>query len=184
MLQRMRELAVQSANGTNSSSDRANLDAEFDQLNEEIARISETTMFNGETVLNNDGSSISFQVGANAGSSNQLEINLVDINSISAAVSLDTASASLTAISSLDAMIDNVTTARAEFGAVQSRFESAINNLQVGAENQAAARGRIMDADFAVETAAMTRANILQQAGNAMVSQANSAPQSVLQLLG
>ena len=80
--------------------------------------------------------------------------------------------------------ISTITSARADFGAIQSRFESAISNLQVGMENQAAARGRIMDADFAVETSNMTRAQILQQAGNAMVSQANSAPQSVLQLLG
>ena len=88
------------------------------------------------------------------------------------------------AITLIDAAIDAVTTERAKYGATQSRFESAINNLQIGMENQAAARGRIVDADFAVETAALTRSQILQQAGNAMVSQANSAPQSVLQLLG
>ena len=83
------------------------------------------------------------------------------------------------AITAIDTAIDTVTSQRANFGAVQSRFESAINNLQIGVENQSAARGRIVDADFAVETANMTRAQILQQAGNAMVSQANSAPQSV-----
>jgi flagellin len=88
------------------------------------------------------------------------------------------------AMDAIDIAIDTITTERAAYGAVQSRFDSAINNLQVGMENQAAARGRIMDADFAVETAAMTRSQILQQAGNAMVAQANSAPQSVLQLLG
>ena len=88
------------------------------------------------------------------------------------------------AITALDTAIDAVTTDRATYGAAQSRFESAINNLQIGIENQSAARGRIVDADFAVETASLTRSQILQQAGNAMVSQANSAPQSVLQLLG
>ena len=102
---------------------------------------------------------------------------------ITADISTDAASAS-TAIGLLDAAIDQVTTDRATYGAAQSRFESAINNLQIGIENQSAARGRIVDADFAVETASLTRSQILQQAGNAMVSQANSAPQSVLQLLG
>ncbi|MFK8077124.1 MAG: flagellin [Granulosicoccus sp.] len=185
MLQRMRELAVQSANGTNSTADRANLNAEFTALNSEIARIAETTTFNGAAVLNTSGSAanVSFQVGANTTAGNTITVSMKDIDAISGA-SIATVSATNTAISSIDAMIGTVTTARADFGAVQSRFESTINNLQVGMENQAAARGRIMDADFAVETANMTRSQILQQAGNAMVSQANSAPQSVLQLLG
>lgn len=193
MLQRMRELSVQSANGTNSDADRANLDAEFQALNSEIARIAETTKFNGEAILNTSGSSgndatIIFQVGANTDSGNTLEINLKKIESLEAssgvARTISTVDASLSSIAAIDSMIDQITAARADFGAVQSRFESAINNLQVGMENQAAARGRIMDADFAVETANMTRAQILQQAGTAMVAQANSAPQSVLQLLG
>ena len=183
MLQRMRELAVQSRNGTNSDDDRGNLDAEFQALNEEIGRIAETTMFNGETVLDNGGSSVTFQVGANVGSTNRLDIELVSVESIAGAT-ISTTAASDTAISSIDTMIQDVTSARADFGAIQSRFESAINNLQVGMENQAAARGRIMDADFAVESANMTRSQILQQAGTAMVSQANAAPQSVLRLLG
>ncbi len=182
MLQRMRELSIQSMNGTNSISDRANLDAEFQQLNDEIGRIAETTKFNGETVLSNSGESVVFQVGANNTSSDTLSIDLKTIETMVANVL--TSAAANTAVTTIDAMIDQVTTARADFGAVQSRFESAINNLQVGMENQAAARGRIVDADFAVETANMTRSQILQQAGNAMVSQANSAPQSVLQLLG
>jgi flagellin len=151
-------------------------------------------MFNGAAVLNTSGASgaaatIVFQVGANTASGNTLSINLVKIESVdvsgaSGGANISTVSGTTAAIAAIDTMIDDVTTARADFGAVQSRFESAINNLQVGMENQAAARGRIMDADFAVETASMTRSQILQQAGNAMVSQANSAPQSVLQLLG
>lgn len=193
MLQRMRELAVQSANGTNSADDRGNLDAEFQALNEEIGRIAETTQFNGVAVLNtsagSSAASVVFQVGANttAGGENTLTINLADIQAVetsAGAADIATVSATAAAITAIDEMINTVTTSRAEFGAVQSRFESAINNLQIGMENQAAARGRIMDADFAVETANMTRSQILQQAGNAMVSQANSAPQSVLQLLG
>lgn len=193
MLQRMRELAVQSSNGVNSAADRANLNAEFQALNNEVARIAETTTFNGLSVLNTSAGSgsnatIEFQVGANNGSSNTLSISLTEIDSVQtsggSAHTVSSVSASLASITAIDSMIDEITTARASFGAVQSRFESAITNLQVGMENQAAARGRIMDADFAVETANLTKARILQQAGNAMVAQANAAPQSVLQLLG
>jgi len=186
MMQRMRELAVQSANGSNSDKDRLNLDKEFQALNDEITRIAETTSFNGAAILNDTTSSavVTFQIGANTESGNQLDITMVSLEALSAAVDITDTSGSLAAINAIDALIDDVTSSRADFGAVQSRFESSINNLQVGMENQAAARGRIMDADFAVETANMTRAQILQQAGNAMVSQANSAPQSVLQLLG
>lgn len=183
MLQRMRELAIQSKNGTNTATDRGNLDAEFQALNSEIGRIAETTVFNGQSVLDNSGGSVKFQVGANNASNNTLTVTLAQITSIAAANIASVGGAS-TAVASIDTMINEVTATRADFGAVQSRFESAINNLQVGVENQSAARGRIMDADFAVETANMTRAQILQQAGNAMVSQANSAPQSVLELLG
>ena len=188
MLQRMRELAVQSANGTNSASDRDNLQAEFAQLGEEIGRIADTTSFNNVKILGAGAGSFSFQVGANAGE--KLDISTVDADTLDVATALaatvDGASGgnASAAIALLDAAIDQVTTQRANYGAVQSRFESAINNLQIGIENQAAARGRIVDADFAVETAALTRSQILQQAGNAMVAQANSAPQSVLQLLG
>jgi len=182
MLQRMRELAVQSANGTNGTSDRIALNSEFAALDAEITRIAETTKFNDNTVLSNTGSSVVFQVGANVDATNQLEIDLVSIGELGNDVLQ--ASTALRAVSAIDVMVGEVTAARADFGAMQSRFESAISNLQVGLENQSAARGRIMDADFAVETANMTRSQILQQAGNAMVSQANSAPQSVLQLLG
>ena len=182
MLQRMRELAVQSANGTNTDDDRANLDAEFQELDAEITRIASATQFNGSSVLNSNGSTV-FHVGANVGSAaNRLVIDTVAI--IATGETVTTSAAATDAMTAIDTKIDQITTARADFGAVQSRFESAISNLQIGMENQAAARGRIMDADFAVETANMTKANILQQAGNAMVSQANSAPQSVLQLLG
>lgn len=199
MLQRMRELSVQSANGTNSVNDRANLDAEFQALNLEISRIAETTTFNGVSVLNTaavgSGSGVAdatvvFQVGANtsSGGENTLSINLKQIETLELSSGVNanvaTVSGSLATMTAIDTMIGEITSARADFGAVQSRFESAINNLQVGVESQASARGRIMDADFAVETANMTRAQILQQAGTAMVSQANSAPQSVLQLLG
>ena len=192
MMQRMRELAVQSANGTNSASDRDNLNEEYQALAEEIGRISETTAFNGVKVIGSGAGSFAFQVGANAGE--QLDVSTTNISSnaqIGSAVGANIGGSGATgisnataAITALDGAIDAVTTARASYGAIQSRFESAINNLQIGVENQSAARGRIVDADFAVETAALTRSQILQQAGNAMIAQANSAPQSVLQLLG
>ncbi|MBX2838329.1 MAG: flagellin FliC [Gammaproteobacteria bacterium] len=180
MMQRMRELAVQSANGTNSASDRANLDAEYQALDAEITRISVVTAFNGNAILGADAGTFTFQVGANSGET--LDIDTTAITAVGGDITDATTAAA--AMDAIDTAIDLVTTERASYGAVQSRFDSAINNLQVGMENQAAARGRIMDADFAVETAALTRSQILQQAGNAMVAQANAAPQSVLQLLG
>ena len=188
MLQRMRELAVQSMNGTNSTSDRQNLNVEYSALASEIDRITETTKFNNQVVLK-DGASFSFQVGANTGTNEQIAVSAADASAASGVasatgISISTSAGASDAITSLDIGIGAITTARAQFGAVQSRFQSAINNLQISVENQAAARGRIVDADFAVETAALTRAQILQQAGNAMVAQANAAPQSVLQLLG
>jgi len=190
MLQRMRELAVQSANGTNSSGDRANLDVEFKALGAEVARISSTTQFNNKTIIGASAATFAFQVGANAGETLDIvTTNIAAEANVSAAILStngiegSTPDKASTAIDRLDLAITAVTTARASYGAVQSRFESAINNLQIGVENQAAARGRIIDADFAVETASLTRSQILQRAGNAMVAQANSAPQSVLQLL-
>jgi flagellin len=182
MLQRMRELAVQSANGTNSTSDRTNLQLEFSALNGEITRIAEVTQFNGIKVLGSGAGSFSFQVGANSGET--MKISTTSISSMAASIGGASSTAANAAITTIDTMIDTVTSARATYGAAQSRFNSAINNLQIGIENQAAARGRIVDADFAVETANLTRSQILQQAGTAMVSQANQAPQGVLSLLG
>ena len=182
MLQRMRELAVQSANGTNSSSDRINLNLEFTALNEEITRIAEVTQFNGLKVLGSDAGNFEFQVGANAGE--VMSIATGSISALTASISGSDATNANAALGAIDTMIDTVTSARATYGAAQSRFNSAINNLQIGIENQAAARGRIVDADFAVETANLSRSQILQQAGTAMVSQANQAPQGVLSLLG
>mgnify|MGYP001820608826 CR=1 FL=1 len=179
MLQRMRELAVQSANATNSTSDRINLNAEYQALNTEITRQIGATTFNGIAVLNS-ASTQTFQVGANA-------TDTIDVTTtvVSAAPAGDilTAGAATTALGTIDTSMTTVTTARATFGAVQNRFQSVINNLQVASENQAAARSRIMDADFAMETANLTRLQILQQAGTAMVAQANAVPQTVLSLL-
>lgn len=186
-LQRMRELAVQSANATNGSSDRANLDAEYQELAAEVTRVLTGTTFNGVDLLSTDAT-LTFQVGANNVSTDQIDVATTDLSAgtgVAAVVAgdLTTSANALAAMDDIDAAIDEITTARAAFGAVQNRFESVIANLQVAAENQAASRGRIMDADFAVETANMTRGQILQQAGTAMLAQANSMPNTVLQLL-
>ena len=287
MLQRMRELAVQSANATNSTADRAALDAEVKQLKSEIDRVATTTSFNGRKILVGTFTNQTFQVGANSGeaisvasiadaktnalgvstraSANSAAIagfavtavasgdilingtnigalgvaaNAADranqlvtaINAVSATTNVTafidttsntiqlnsaaaitiasaapapstaavTATSATTGISSVDMLsagsasqalgtidtaLNSINTARGTLGALQSRFETAIGNIQVTAENLAAARGRIMDADFAAETANLSRAQILQSAGTAMVAQANQLPQQVLQLL-
>jgi flagellin len=187
-MQRMRELAVQSANGTNNSQDRDNLQAEFQQLNDEVARIVSGTRFNGTVLFDGSNTTFNFQVGAGTDATDTLAINTVDLTATVAALGalnisgVDNTGA-LAAMTALDTGIMDVTTARATFGAAQNRFDSVIGSLTVFAENLAAARGRIMDADFAAETAALSRAQILQQAGNAMVAQANQLPQQVLTLL-
>ena len=187
-LQRMRELAVQSANASNGPSDRANLDAEFQALNKEVTRVLTGTKFNGIDLLSSAAGPMTFQVGANNVITDQIDIPLSDLTSgtgISAVTGgeITTDAFSLAAMDDLDTAIDEITTARAAFGAVQNRFDAVISNLQVAAENQAASRSRIMDADFAVETANLSRSQILQQAGTAMVAQANQLPQTVLKLL-
>jgi flagellin len=179
-LQRMRELAVQSANGSNSDSDRANLDAEFQQLVEEIDRIAAQTKFNGLAVVGGDAGATDFQVGANNGDT--LTITTTDITGIIGGDVLDATTAA-TAMDDIDIALDAVSTDRATYGASMNRFSYAISNLQIAGENQTAARGRIMDADFAAETANLSRAQILQQAGTAMVAQANALPNSVMTLL-
>ena len=189
MAQRMRELAVQSANATNTAEDRANLDAEYQQLAQEITRTIASTTFNGLNILAGDAGAMAFQVGAGSDDTvNAINITTTDLSAnaaVTAVTSGDITSAAnaTTAMDNIDTLIDLVTTERATYGAAQNRFESVISNLQVAVESQTAARSRIMDADFAAETAAMTRAQVLQQAGTAMLAQANQANQGVLQLL-
>ena len=186
-LQRMRELAVQSANATNSDSDRLNLDTEFQALNEEVTRVLTGTKFNGTAVLDAAGT-LDFQVGANNSATDKISVTTTDLTAgtgVSAVTggSITTAAASLTAMDDIDDALTEISTARASFGATQNRFEAVISNLQVNAENQAASRGRIVDADFAAETANLSRTQVLQQAGMAMVAQANAMPNGVMQLL-
>ena len=192
MGQRMRELAVQSANATNSDSDRQNLDAEYQALAEEIKRNLAGAAFNG-TKLFATAAALTFQVGANAATTDQITINTENlagdakftavIGNNNKPEGIATVTAASAALGKLDDMLALVNSKRAEFGATQNRFEAVIQTLQVSAENQTAARSRIMDADFASETAALTRAQVLQQAGTSMLSQANSLPNNVLSLL-
>ena len=188
MLQRMRELAVQSANATNTTADRLSLNNEFTQMSAEIARTLTATKFNGLAIIGADAATQTFQVGANTGDViGVLTSNMITNSSVSTAIAstsaITTATAATTAISAIDSALDAINTERSTYGAMQNRFEAIIANLQVAAENQTAARSRIVDADFAAETAALTRTQILQQAGTAMLAQANQIPQQVLQLL-
>ena len=192
-LQRMRELAVQARNSTNSSSDKDSLNKEFSQLQAEIQRVLGGTTFNGKHMLGADATKMDFQVGANTTSNDTVSITTTDMTQDSnitavtgsSAVIDHTADASAigTVIDNIDKAIDDVNNVRATFGASESRFDSIISNLQTSVENQSAAESRITDADFAAETANMSRAQVLQQAGTAMVAQANQLPQQVLTLL-
>jgi flagellin len=186
MLQRMRELAVQSANATNGTSDRANLDAEYQELGAEIGRTLTTAKFNGQAIVGADAGAKVFQVGANAGETITVTTSNMATNADVVAATggaLTDATTSTAALTAIDTALDTVNSERALYGATQNRFESVIGVLQVSAENQAAAKSRITDADFAAETANLSRAQILQQAGSAMVAQANQLPQQVLSLL-
>ncbi len=217
IFQRMRELAVQSANGTNSPADRVSLNQEYVQLAQEATRTLGGTQFNGQNILATTNVS-EFQIGSNnttnldritvtsfdwtstsnAGITDVLGsvvLSGTDTGSYNSASSTytagtdaptnlitDTATAQA-AIANIDNALNSINSQRATFGAIQNRFENVVANLMVASENQSAARSRIMDADYAAETANMSRAQILQQAGNAMVAQANQLPQQVLSLL-
>ena len=168
--------------------DRANLDQEYQQLSAEITRTLAGTQFNGQNILGANAGTLTFQVGAGTTSNDQIAIvtTRLDNNSTITAVtagSITTAVLSTGSMTAIDLAIDKITTERATYGAAQNRFESAISVLQVSAENNAASRSRIMDADYATETAALSRAQVLQQAGTAMLAQANQLPNQVLTLL-
>jgi len=197
ILQRMRELAVQAMNTTNTSSDVSALNQEYSQLGSELGRIISAVQFNGSSLFTTTAS-YTFQVGANTGQNISVASSTLNFQSaagLSAVMNGGIYNASTSALitsanlensanlTAIDLAIDTVNSARAQLGAVQSRFEKTINFLQTGIENQSAARGRIVDADFAAETSNLSRVQILQQAGTAMIAQANQMPQSVLQLL-
>ncbi|WP_343623048.1 flagellin [Roseateles puraquae] len=199
-LQRMRELAVQSRNATNTSADKDSLDKEFGELAKEIQRVLGGTTFNGKAVLATSAAGTqTFQVGANTTANDRIDIVTTDMTTATEitqiagtdntgagrAVIDNTAAGTAidTVITNIDTALDKVNGERATLGASQNRFDAVISNLQVAVENQSASRSRIMDADFAQETANLSRAQILQQAGNTMVAQANQLPQQVLALL-
>ena len=198
-LQRMRELAVQARNSTNSAQDKDSLDKEFGELAKEIQRVLGGTTFNGKNVLGSSAGTQTFQVGANTTANDTIDIVTADMtkaSEITSVAGFDNSGTSRAGIGSavsttqignvinaIDKALDKVNSERATLGASQNRFDAVISNLMTASENQSAARSRIMDADFAAETANLSRAQILQQAGNAMVAQANQLPQQVLALL-
>ena len=189
ILQRMRTLAVQSANDTNTDADRASIQKEVDQLVTELDRISSSTQFNGQNLLDGTGGTagvFTFQVGANSGQTATVDLSAsLDSASLGVdAVSLATSAGATAALTSLDAAIKTVSDTRADLGAVQNRLQHTINSLSVAAENSAAAESRIRDTDMAKEMSAFTRSQILSQAGVSMLAQANATSQSVLKLLG
>jgi len=184
MLQRMRELSIQSANGIWSATERGTMQAEVDQLLQEIDRIADTTTFGGRKMLDGSFGTESFQVGANANETIDISIPNADAATLGVAtIDISTQAGAQAAIAAIDGALQTVDAARGELGAVQNRLLSTISNLSNVAENVTAARSRIMDADFAAETANLTRASILQQAGISVLAQANALPQQTLALL-
>ncbi|MDH5359306.1 MAG: flagellin [Gammaproteobacteria bacterium] len=187
-LQRMRELAVQSSNGTLSASDRQSLQDEFQSLQSEVNRVAEATEFNGVQVIGGS-TNLDFQVGPNAGAENRITATTQDIRTnteVSSAITtadIATASTAVNALDALDRAISGISEVRSDFGTLQNRFESTIRSTETTSENLAAARSRIEDADYAQETSELTRSLILGQAGTASLAQANASPQRVLSLL-
>lgn len=199
ILQRMRELGVQAANDTNTSGDRQKIAEELSQLASEVDRIANTTTFNGQKILasaNTTGFAIQVDASVATNGTGTIQVSVASAGTLSglgvtagmsttsgAASQISSQSAAMAFVANIDTALGNVNTMRAQFGAVQNRLGSAISNLQNVSENISAAKSRIMDADFAAEVANNSRAQILQQAGTAMLSQANQSQQSVLSLL-
>ncbi|MCL3860849.1 flagellin [Actinotalea sp. K2] len=189
ILQRVRDLAVQSGNDSNNDKARENIDTEATSLVAELDRISKSTNFNGTQLLDGSNATLTFQVGAGSTAANdQISVDLSDANVGDVATALgaldfSSASAALTSIELVDTQIEAVSTARAGLGAMQNRFEHTVKNINVAVENLSASESRIRDTDMASEMVSFTRAQILSQAGTAMLAQANQIPQGVLSLL-
>jgi len=190
MLQRIRELAVQSSSGTYSDTDRTNLDEEVSALKSQITNILATTEFNGTRIFNSSASgttysaqagSISLQVGANNGDT--IDLDFDSLSDLASGTEVDTASDAQTAIDNVDDMLEDVNTVRASLGAAQSRLSSVVNNLTNNVNNLSDARSRIEDTDFSQETTNLAKSQILTQAATAMLAQANQSQQNVLSLL-
>ncbi|MBG6226302.1 flagellin [Arthrobacter sp. CAN_A2] len=187
ILQRVRDLAVQSGNDSNNADARTAIQTEVTALGDELSRIATSTNFNGTDLLSAAATGLTFQVGAGSTAANdQITVAATDIEAVATAVkglTFTSSADALTSIAELDTQIKDVSAARSGLGAVQNRFESAINSINVSQENLSAAKSRITDTDMAKEMADFTRANILSQAGTAMLAQANQMNQGVLQLL-
>ena len=197
ILQRMRELAIQAANGTNNTDDITNLEAEFTAMSKEISRIGASTSFAGKALTDEDGKTFSFQVGSASGTQNQITVTInsimsehiggppADLQTITLieAAGLDDLTETNAAIDAIDLAIKEVNTQRSELGAVSNRLNHTVNNLTNMSTNLSSAQGRIQDADFALETTELAKNQILQQASTAMLAQANASKQNVLGLL-
>jgi flagellin len=193
ILQRVRDLAVQAGNDSNNTESRAAISTEVAELGKELTRIGTSTNFNGIDLLSTAtaATALTFQIGAGSTAANdQIDVKRFDVQAIGTAISglasgtgFDTAGDALTTLAAVDTQIQSVSTARAELGASQNRFESVLKNLQVSKENLSAANSRIRDTDMAEEMVKFTKSNILSQAGTAMLAQANQSGQGVLQLL-
>jgi flagellin len=184
----MRELAIQSSSETLANSERAYIQDEYDQLSQEVDRISAVTNFNGVNLADGSKSTLDVQVGIFNTTSDRIAVQLGDLRATSLAVdkaniSLDNAASAQAALTSLDTAIDSINKMRSDFGSVQNRLESSLNNLHVYTENLAGAESRIRDADFAFETAQMTKYQTMQQAGIAILGQANQLSQGALRLI-
>ncbi|MFT5294065.1 MAG: flagellin [Colwellia sp.] len=187
-LQRMRTLSVQSANGSNSNADRTALNSEFSELELELTRISTQTSFAGESLLDGTFTGKDFQVGANAGQTITVSVgqnfNASSVLGASAALTtISSATGASTAIGQVDAALILVNTTRADLGAKQNRFSSVIRSNDNTAQNLSASRSRVLDTDYAAESAALAKSSVLQQASSSMLAQANQQPQIALSLL-
>jgi len=191
-LQRIREIATQSSNGSVSDTNRSQLQKEVDQLTQEISRIVQTTQFNGTSLLSG-GNTLTFQVGSSGSTDNTVSVSASDLTTQlssynssltnSATINVLSQTGAQAQLSALDADIGTVSNIRSTFGAVQNRFDAVVANLQNYVTNLTAANSRIVDVDFASETANLTKNQILQQAGTSILKQANSLTQSALTLL-
>lgn len=194
ILQRMRELAVQSRNDSNSDTDRVALNKEFTQMSSELTRIAQSTNLNGKNLIDGSASTMTFEVGSNSGASNQITLtlsasfdaNTTGVGSAITIVGSDSAAAETNfsaAMAAIDSALQTINSTRSDLGAAQNRLTSTISNLQNINENASAALGRIRDTDFAAETAQLTKQQTLQQASTSVLAQANQLPSAVLKLL-
>ena len=188
IIKRMRELAVQSSSDVLATTERGYIQDEFAQLSQEVERIANVTEFNGKKLTNNANTSLAVQVGVNNNANDRISITLGDLTSSTLGVktadmSMNTVASARAAITSLDSALDTVNGYRSDFGATQNRLGSALKNLEVYAENLASAEAQIRDADFAFETAELSKQQIMQQTGLAILAQAKASSQGVLSLL-